>query len=160
MHAVCKQRRQATRDLSPSVRLDSGQRLRSPGPWGELMQRRQTPGASAARTACGWKRSGFTFGFCTRKSLPKPSFETQAHKDYKVIKWMVATRKMLLVKSIFTQSEAGETVKILERGGLFTLTGVKLEQFSSRTVKLLKIINTFFLSNELTIRANRIERVN
>lgn len=74
-----------------------------------------------AQTACGCKRSGFTFSFCTRKSLPKPSFETQAHKDYKVIMWLVDRRKMLLVKSIFTQS-AEETVRILERGGLFSFT--------------------------------------
>lgn len=70
---------------------------------------------------CGCKRSGFTFSLCTRKSLPKPSFETQAHKDYKVIMWLVDRRKMLLVKSIFTQS-AEETVRILERGGLFSFT--------------------------------------
>lgn len=74
-----------------------------------------------AQTACGCKRSGFTFSFCTRKSLPKPSFETQAHMDYKVIMWMVERRKMLLVKSIFTQS-AEETLRILERGGSFSFT--------------------------------------
>lgn len=127
VHAMCKHRSQATRGHSPSVRLDSGQRSRSPAPrasWCSGAKRDQKQlliCGCFAQTACGCKRSGFTFSFCTRKSLPKPSFETQAHKDYKVIMWLVDRRKMLLVKSIFTQS-AEETVRILERGGLFSFT--------------------------------------